>query len=486
MNAKKTLLLIVLVVAAAAMSSCSGLGNVCTTNCGGGSGDALLSMTMSDTPPTNTAVMSFTLPVIGITLTPSSGSPVSVYSSGNYELTRLQSDTSLLATNVKVTAGSYTSVNVTVSAPSGVYVNGSGATLGACVSGAICSITGSAATITYTFPSALTLTANSDQWLNLDFNYNNAVVTNSSGAVGIDVTQTGVITASSTVPAGVASGNFANIDDFTGQITALSSSSITITSDVRGSVTAGITSSTVWFDPQGLCSGGASSSCVGVGSVVSLQGLLSTSGVVTASSLDIIDNSTSPSDEVEGIIYPTSTSSCSGGYGLILADSVINTSGSPLSGQSFGTGVCLTLGGTATYAIDTGILTGQSSVPLNGIGFHDSADILAGQVVRAKISGATTTSGIINATANLLLLRFSRLTGTVSSTTGTSLYVTGLPAYVGTFSTPPQVYTYVGATLFEGQSSVGSLTGTVSMSTLYLNVTGGAQYWFQAAKVRQQ
>ena len=49
------------------------------------------------------------------------------------------------------------------------------------------------------------LASNSKPWLDLDFNYNNAVVT-VNNAVTIDVTQTGVMTASSTVPVGVASG----------------------------------------------------------------------------------------------------------------------------------------------------------------------------------------------------------------------------------------------------------------------------------------
>jgi Domain of unknown function (DUF4382) len=486
MNSKKTLLLVA-VAAILALSSCSGLEDKCTTNCGP-TGDALLSLTMSDAASATTPVVSFTLPIVGITLTPSSGSAPSVFTTGNFELTRLQSDTSLLAANVKVPAGSYTAVNVTVSAPSGVFFNLTNGTLGSCVANAVCAITGNATTITYTFPSALTLSSNANQWLNLDFNYNNAIVT-TNNTLGIDMTQSAVMTASTTVPVGVASGNFANIDDFTGQITAISSGSITVTSKLRGAVTANITTSTQWFDPQDLCPGGASSSCVGVGSVVSLQGLLSTAGVVNASSVDILDKNTSPSDEVEGIIYP---SSCAGGYAMILSDSVINTSGSPLASASFGSGVCLTIGQTATFAVDSGILTNQPGVPAgsgNIPGFAGISDILAGQTVRVQISGAATgNNGLINATGNLLLLRFSRLTATINTASSPLFTVTGLPAYLGTtFNAPAQVNTYLNATLLENVQggSTGGLTGTVSFTTLYLNAPP-AQYPFQAAKVRQQ
>jgi Domain of unknown function (DUF4382) len=484
MNSKKTLFMIALL--AVLMSSCSGLKGTCTTNCG--SGDALLSVTMTDTPPTNTSVVSFTLPVVGISLVPSSGSQVQVFTSGNFELTRLQSDTSLVTTNVKIAAGTYTAVNVTVSPLSGVLINPTTNNFGTtCLAGDVCAITGAAATVTYTFPTALTLTANSNQWLNLDFNFNNAIVTNNNNVVGIDVTQTGVMTASTTVPVGVTAGNFANVDDFTGQITALSSSSLTVASKLRGSITATINSTTtLWFDPQNQCPGGASISCVGVGSVVSLQGLLSNTGVVTATSLDIIDKATSPADEVEGIIYP---SSCAGGYAIILSDRVINTSGSPLASAPLGTGVCLTINQAALFAIDTGILTGQAGVPIsNAAGFRGTSDILEGQMVRAQITGATTgANNLINANATVMLLRFSRLTGTVSQTAGNVFTISGLPAYLGTtFNVPPQVITYVNATILEGETNVGSLNGTVSMTALYLNANDGAQYWFQAAKVRQQ
>jgi hypothetical protein len=487
MNSRKSLLLIAF-LAVLTLSSCSGLNNVCTTNCGGG-GNSALSLTISDTPPTNTNIVSFSLPIIGIALTPSSGSAVSVFSSNpsaDYELTRLQSDTNLIATNVKVAAGTYTAVNVTVAAPSAVFVNSSGATVGACVNEAICGLTGAAATITYTFPSGspLVLTANTNQWVDLDFNYNNAIVT--TNGIGLDVTQTGVMTASTTVPAGVASGDFANIDDFTGAVTAISSSSVTVQSSLRGSMTAAVNSSTAVFDPQQQCTGGPSMTCIAKGSIVSLQGVLSTAGVLTATSLDIIDISTTPSDEVEGIIYP---SSCNGGsnYGLILSDSAILTTSSPLVGATFGSGVCLTLSQATTFAIDTDILTGQAGVPVTNVGFAGTGDILSGQTVRAKVKGAVAGTNGVNASATALILRFSRLTGTISVATSTGFTITGLPAYLGTtFSTSPQVIAYVNATLLEGVTSTGSLTGTVSMTALYLNVNSGAQYWFQAAKVRQQ
>jgi hypothetical protein len=328
------------------------------------------------------------------------------------------------------------------------------------------------------------LTSNTHQWLDLDFNYNNAIVT--TNGIGINMLQANVLTATTTVPTGVPSGDFANVDDFTGHVTAVSSSSITLSSTVRGSLTATISSSTPVFDPQVQCSGGVGSlSCIGVGSIVSLQGVLTNTGAIVATSLDVIDKATSPADEVEGTIYP---SSCNGGsnFGMILSDSSIATSGSPLASAGFGSGICLTLNPTVSFVVDLGILTGQPGVPITNAGFFNSNDLLAGQTVRAKITGAATGTNGTNATATAMILRFSRLTGTFGTLSGTGFTINGLPTYITAFAAPPEVQTYTNATLFEGAANVTSLSGTVSISALFYNPVGGPTTGpLQAAKVRQ-
>ena len=415
--------------------------------------------------------------------------PVSVFSTENFELTRLQSDTNLIAANVTVAAGTYTAVNVTVAAPIGrVYVNSSSATVGACLTREHFAGSYGKRGHDHVYVSdRIDIDCKCEPMAEPGFQLQQCDRDHKNG-LAIDVTQTGVMTASSTVPTGVPSGNFANIDDFTGAITALSSSSITLQSSVARKhdrynqlLNASIRSSEPMHGRR------QSYSLHRVGSIVSLQGLLSNTGVVTATSIDIIDISVTPADEVEGIIYP---SNCNGGnnLGMILSDSTIFTSSSPFTSAGFGAGACLTLSQTTAFAIDTGILTGQAGVPVNNTGFSGVGDLLAGQTVRAKITNAATgTNGIVNATATELILRFSRLTGTVSTTAGSFIFtITDLPPYLGTtFNVPPQVITYVNATIPEGVTNAGNLTGTVSMRALYLDVNGGAQYWFQAAKVRQ-
>jgi hypothetical protein len=482
MNPRKYLLFAVF-AAALELSSCSGTKNRCVTNCG--NGNAMLSVSISDTPPANTTILSFTLPITGIKLTTSTGTDVSVFSpssAANFELTRLQSDSDVIITNASVAAGSYTSLTVAFGTPSGTFINASGSAVGPCAAGAVCGITGTFTSITV--PINISLSSNAHQWIDLDFNYNNAIDT--SSGIKINLGLANVLTATTSIPTGIPSGDFANVDDFTGRVMATPTlaGGITLNSTARGNLTATINSSTQVFDPQspGQCSGGATLACIKVGSIVSLQGVLTNTGAIVATSLDVIDSSPTPVDEVEGTIYP---SNCNGGsnFGMILSDSSITTSGSPLASSPFGTGVCLTVSPTASFLVDFGILTGQPGLPAaTSPGFRTTSDLLAGQTVRAKVTGAATGTNGINATATAMILRFSRLTGTVGTVSGPTFIINGLPSYITAFTVSPSVQTYTNATLFE---NAANLSGTVSVSALFYNPIGGPTQPLQAAKVRQ-
>ena len=485
MNSKRALLILG-ISAIFALASCSGLNNVCTVNCGGGGGggNATLNLTLSDTPPTGVGVISFTLPISGISLVPTTGSAVSVYSGGNFELTRLQSDSAPVALGVSVPEGSYTAIKVTIGTSSGVFINASGGSItssaGTCVANAVCALPpGAATSITFTFPSALTLSANETQWIGLDFNLNNAIT--SSSGITVDFGQANVLTATTTAPAGISSGNVANIDDFTGLVTAYSiNSSITVESGTRGSLAARITSATTFDDPQGLCSGAASvASCISANgsTVVSVQAALSTAGAINATEIDVID--TSGADSIEGFIFP---STCNGGsnIGMILADSAVPSGNATLTGLSYGAGFCLTVSPTTTFFVDTGFLpVGQPTT-----GFTNSNDIQIGQVVRVDVSNVVAGS-VVDATATNLVLRSSRLSGTVNVVTGNNFTINGLPTYLG-FTLSPLVATYSSNTIFEGVT--GGISGLsnprpVAIRALYLN-PATAPVPFLAAKVR--
>jgi Domain of unknown function (DUF4382) len=484
MRLKSVLTLPVLIAAIFSLSSCSGLkDSTPCTNCTP-TGNATVATTIFDAPPTNVNLLSFTLPIIGISLTNASGSQVSLYapsSPANIEMTKLQTDSALLTTAATVTADTYTAVNITVGASNGIFINASGATVGACVNGAVCGLpSGAATTITYTFTSPLVLTSNQSQWLGLDFNLNNAITTSTTTGVAINFSSTGVLTATTTTRTGLPSGAADTIEDFIGTVTAYTvGSTITVQNGVTGATMTAALSSNTEYDtpPSNYSNCPASPTCLTVGSTVSMNANLSSAGALTATEVDVLD--TTATNEVEGVIYPTSTT---GVYGMILADKVVAsaTNVPQLTSATYGAGISLTLSPTVTFSIDTGTL---SPVLLNPVGFAGTSDILTGQVVRAQISSATTsgTNGI-NATATALLLRSSRITATVNTTSGTAYSLTNTPAYLGNFSITPQVQTYLTNTLFDGITGTGDLSvgQTVATRGLYLD----AQPTFQALKVR--
>jgi hypothetical protein len=219
----------------------------------------------------------------------------------------------------------------------------------------------SGAATTIQVPISLTLTGNQNQWVGLEFNLRNAITT--TNGITVDFNQPNVMTATTTVRAGIPSGSVDTIEDFIGVVTAASSNSITVQSKITGnSMTATISSNTE-FDlapvTYSKCSGTAAS-CITIGSTVSLDADLSSSGALTASEIDVLD--AVAGDEVEGTIYPTGVA---GVVGLVIQDKVPITSTSPLASSSttFGTAIFLTADSSTLFSVDTKTLSSQN---LNG------------------------------------------------------------------------------------------------------------------------
>jgi hypothetical protein len=478
----KALFLFTLSVMVLVLGSCSGPKNGGCLGCGGG--NASLSITLHDLPPAGVSMLSFTLPVAGISLTPSSGTSVTVpITPTSYEMTLLQTDSRLVGSNLSVPAGKYTSINVTVTASSGVFINTSGATVGKCANGAVCPLPSGAAT-TIQIPLSLTLTENQHQWVGLDFNIRNAIT--STNGITVDFNQPNVMTATTIVRPGIPPGSVDTIEDFIGVVTAASSSSITVQSKITGNSMTATVSSGTEFDlapvSYSKCQGTAAA-CITIGSTVSLDADLSSSGSLTASEIDVLD--AVAVDEVEGIIYPTSVA---GVVGLIIQDKVPIKSTTPLASSSatYGTGIFLNGDSGTLYSVDTKTLSSQS-LSLGAL-FAGGGDLLAGQTIRAQLKGITSGNNGIAAVATNVLLRWSRLRGTVNSVTGNAFTLANIPGYINTLNPTltltPQVYTYANATAFDGITDVSQLSATTSqvasIRALYLN---GAPP-FQAAKVR--
>ncbi|HEY1481836.1 MAG TPA: DUF5666 domain-containing protein [Candidatus Acidoferrum sp.] len=479
----RSLLALFALAAVLPLTSCSGVKSACTVNCGGGgTGNATVSMTIYASASSSVNVLSMTLPVIGVSLTPATGNPVAVSSTTtNFEMTRLQTDSSLVEAGATVPAGTYTAISVTLAGSSGIFINATNAAMGTCGVGAVCNLPASAATtVTFTFPTPLALAANQSQWIGLNFNLNSAI-TNTNG-VSVSFSNTGVFTAATTPRRGLPTGAVDTIEDFVGVVTAFTSNSISVKSGISGqTLTAAINGNTAYDAPStslGYTQCAQAPSCIKVGSTVSVDAALAAVGTLTATEVDVLDATSV--DEVEGVVYPTATA---GTFGLIVSDKVVTSSNAALTALTIGSPIFLTAGSNPIGYIDTKTL----SIPLNSItGF--TSNLVAGQQVRVQVSSAAVVGTATNVMANNFLLRFSRFTATVAAT-GTTFTITNLPAYITALNTSlpqtPQVATYLNYTLFDGLSNTTDpvfVTGsTVSVRALYLNNTAPA---FQAAKVR--
>ena len=492
MNPKSRLLLLV-VAAVLGLASCSGSNNKCTTNCP--TGDASVSITLFDTPPSGVTVLSFSLPIVGISLTPSTGSAVPIYSPTTIvptELTRLQAESALITLGSQVPAGTYTSVNVTLAASSGVFINYSGFPIAVsssltCPNGGVCNLpTGAAATIN--IPINLTLTSGQNAWIGIDVNLNNAITSPTTTSIGVDFTQPKTFAAITSPRLGTPPGAFDTIGDFTGTVTALSPSSITVQNTITGqSLTAAVNASTELDAAPGTYSNCTSAAaCVTMGSVVSMDSALTISNALTATEIDTLG--AVATDEVEGVIFPTSTA---GVVGLIISDKISASGNSTLGAftTTFGTGISLSAGSNINYVIDTKNLT----TFVQPIGFAGSGDLLAGQQIRAHVGNVTTTTSgtttVIQANATNVLLRWSRIRASINSVALNNFTITGLPQYITSINssllTPAAVFTYQGGTLFDGVTGTGDpnfvVGSPVAVRALFLNSNAPA---FQAAKVR--
>ena len=474
-----------------ALGGCSGVPHGTTGGGGGGTGggtqNASLAVTMTSTPPalTNVSVLSATVGITGITLTPSSGSAVALTLTPTIypvDLMRLQSDTSFLG-SLTLPVGTYSSASITFSAPTLTVFNQSGATLNStCLNGTICQIVltaGSAQVSTAPFP--LTLTASQATGISLNLNLQNAL-TLTSGTLAVSFSATNVATAATLPRTGAPSGALDLIEDFVGLVTVQSGSSITVAGSNGISLQMTLPSSPIIQDPQGLCPALNATCLVANQTVVSVDATVSTSGALTLLSADLLD--VSLQDEVEGTIVNTSTP---GQFFLVVANKEVATGNSTLSAANPGDIFLVTLN-NPVFIVDLDEFFNNASLPSSTVTtlFSGVASLVNGQDVMVHVTAATGAASTGNQaiTSDRVRLRFTRTTGTVQTVSGQAFSISNLPPYLQ-FVTNPLVDTIIGATSFDGVTDISGVTvgQSVSIRALLLN---NSTFSFYAAKVRLQ
>jgi len=463
---------------------------------GGGSGTATLTLTLRATPltpPAGTNILSMVASVTGVSLTPTSGSAqnLTLPSPFMVDFTRLQSDSELLGTLTDIPVGTYT-VTLSVSAPVIYYCAQLNPGTQGCATGSLAKFSGAVSTPTVS--GTVTLTSNQTTGLAVVFNLQDALTVNAAtqAVTGVSFTTTGVVT-SSTLPAiatTLGSGQLDFIEDLTGVVTAATASTetVTLSTATGGSITAVANSSTV-YSPLCTAANPSFSTCVAVGQIASVDAAVDTNGTLTILEFDPLTTSTS-TDVIEGVI--TLSPSSSSQFQLVANNLVFAATSSKISGSLaalLGAPVNITLSNVSPFVVDTKGLT----IPVtNFSGGTDTSVLLPGQTVAAPITAFTAASGSTPAaaTADGLILRFTRTSGTVSSAGGLTFSIASLPPFFGltapelvqlTQGTPPTS----AVTNFDGANPSSSplVTGqTVGIRALYFG--GSSATPFSAAKVR--
>jgi hypothetical protein len=301
------LFLLAFLVSTLSLIACSGMPK---SSGGGGGGNATLSVTLVANPlapPPATSLLSFSVDVTGLELTPASGTPQNIaLNASTYvvDLTKLQSDSAFLGTSATIPVGTYTSVTVGFSNPVLWFCTTSSQTTSGCVPGSVTKVTGggTAAPIT----TSLTLAASQQTGLTISFNLANAITINSQGVPVINLAASNVLTAHS-LPAlstSLPAGQLDFVEDVTGVVTAFNAAAQTVTvqTATRGSFTATAGTTTV-FSPN--CTS-LNFTCVQQGQVASLDLALAANG--TFSLLEYDPLASGAGDWIEGVVTTTPAS----------------------------------------------------------------------------------------------------------------------------------------------------------------------------------
>jgi len=487
MNPRKCLVFAA-IAASLSLSSCSGVKNPCTTNCGGGGGNGSLNLTFAAepfTPPPNTSILSFAVAVNSVSLTPSAGgSDVTIplnASSFGVDLTRLQSDSAYLGQFINsVPAGSYNQLSVNLSALV-TYCAATSGTPG-CNSGSVAQISKAFASAT-TSNFSFTMGANQQAGLRVIINFANALTVNSAtqAVTAINLTAANVATTVTLPPtlSTLSSGQLDYLEDVTGVITAASSSAVTVQTATRGPITSIITGSTLFSQNCVVLNNPCTPT---VGQVASVDATLNIDGTST---MLLFDPLTATSvDLIEGIVTSETTSSTQ--FQLVANDFVKANSKSLIGGLSLGDTVNVSLANLAS-----GFFVDGKGLPLTSSTFSGSnsaTDIHTGQTVMVRVTAFTPRSGSTpaSATSDAVVLRFTRFAATASGAGSAQFNIGSLPPFFG-FTTQPLVQLGNGnpITYLDGYTSNGSITSGDNLGIRALYFGTNVAPSFSAAKIRK-
>lgn len=505
MNRVKVLFLPVLVLASFSLSSCSGPNgsNICKVNCGGSSN---LSFTMvADTLPAHPSLLSFTVTVTGITVTSSTSTKTLTPPSAPIDLLRLQSDSALLGTLASVPNETISSFSVALSTQKMTFLNDTGVTLTSpsCAVNAICTFAPIASTAVLI--NNVNHSFSSNTGFGIDINLANAItVIGSTLNVNFSPAANNVVTAFTLPRTGsnLATGQFDLIEDFTGVAT-VSGQSATLKNPLSLATLTGTATSSTNFDadPTGtLCPTTTKQSlatCVTNNQIASMDVILNSDGTLSIQEIEPL--LATQQDTVEGIVVAINLANST--QFTVVVTNILPAAQNSLVGTGLlhvADGLTVNLLNAQNFLIDTkglnlSAFTGNLS---NFNTVNNTSALHPGQTVAVHVKSFTAANGttLASVTSDVLTLRWSRFTSSVSIASTPAFTITGFPSF---FNAPAsaQAEFFGGTTGADGVTNLDGIATpsnlafppkSVSLRALFIENPGNTLTpAFYAAKIRQ-
>lgn len=393
----RALILMMAVAVALAAVGCGGGGSSAPPGGGGGGGGTGSTSTqvkIGDAPADR--VMAFEVTVGPITMTPTSGTTVTVLSTTRrLELTHLSGTNEPLAL-LKVPQGSYTSATLTVASPEVVFINNLGQIVK--LQPAF------SQSVTVNFSPTFTVGASAPV-VNIDLNVANALTFDGNGNItGVNISASSFALSTSTV-AGQNEQEFENgeLEDTTGTVASVSGSTFVLTLGTGVSLTFATDANTSFNDGATLATMS--------GTLVTVEGVTKSDGTLYAKEVEGVE--AAGGAEMEGLI-----SHVTGNPATQLTITADDGSGSGMDDTKVGSNFTIDVSG-AGYKVHKGNIdnSGIGGLPSPPEFPFDASTVHAGQ--RVEIETHTSISGN-SLVAEKVKLKQQSVTGTVSALSGSA------------------------------------------------------------------
>ncbi len=478
MKTNRLLALLVLLSLAWVVAGCSG-GSSGSFSGGGGGGtsSSAVTLSMTDAPPSNVAILSFEVNVASAVLQSNTGKPdfnIPIPTAIKVEVKHLETETAFLTT-ATVPADTYKALVLTLTNAEFTFKNNDPTqTIRNCRPGQVCEIQNlPPANVTVTFPTPITIAANSPGGLIVDLRldniFDNLLNVSFSAPNGVTVSQ---------VTAQNGELKEQEIEDLVGIVATNplpANNQFVLQTTRQGNVTIQVDNNTVFqdFDQANPACTANNFSCIKAGQSLEVDlRVMAAGGAFLAKKVELEDDAAD--DELEGVISSVDDATH---FKIVVVEELRD-----VANVAVGNPINVTLQSGSSFRVNTNGLTVPTGL-LNAFqNATDTTQLVPGQEVQIRVRNLTAGPPIA-VTTDRLRLRMSRFSGKVASPIAASNFnVDNLPSL---FASPIQVQSS-SQTKFEGVSGVSGLAVGDSVSLrglLFKNTPNSALI---ASKVRKR